>query len=251
MPAAPQLSFPQPGLADADVIRIATLVKQMLTEEIDRLVKEKVALETAELRNTVSTLKADNKKLADSISELEVKLSTRVDDLEQYSRRPCLRIAGLPEQDDEDTDLLVLELAGRLNADVQETDIEVSHRVGPSRGSTDDDRIGDPDGRHIKRREIIVKFRNPKARLSLLKSRTKLRKNKERLYINEDLTPTRKTLAFQCRQLRRVGKIQKTWVYNGTVNILDNGGNKVKISHISHLHPYGIETLLDNPGALH
>ena len=39
-------------------------------------------------------------------------------------------------------------------------------------------------------------------------------------------------------------KYKKTWVYNGTLNILDNAGNKVKISHISHLQPYGIETQL-------
>ena len=94
MSAMLQMSFsqpqPQPGLSDTDVIRIATLVKQMLTDEIGRLVKERVEIETAELRNTVTTLQAENKKLTDAITELEVKFSTRIDDLEQYGRRPCL-----------------------------------------------------------------------------------------------------------------------------------------------------------------
>ena len=104
MPAVSQMSFPQLGLSGTDVIRIATLVEQMLTDEINRLVKVRLELEMAELRNTVISLQADNKKLTDSIAELEVKLSTRVDDLEQYVRRSCLRIAGMSEQEDEDTD---------------------------------------------------------------------------------------------------------------------------------------------------
>ena len=140
MLAVSQMSFPQLGLSETDVIRIATLVKQMLTDEINRLMKDRVELETAELRNTVISLQADNKKLTDSIAELEVKLSTRVDDLEQYDRRSCLRIAGMSKQEDEDTDLIVLELATRLN--IQESDIEISHWVGRSRRrSSDDDRI--------------------------------------------------------------------------------------------------------------
>ena len=97
------------------------------------------------------------------------------------------------------------------------------------------------DPQPSKPREIIVKFRNPKARLALLKGRAALRKKKEKTFINEDLTQTRKSLAFQCRQLKRENKIQNTWVYNGTINILDNAGNKAKISHISELEQYGAQ----------
>ena len=84
----------------------------------------------------------------------------------------------MSEQEDEDIDLMVLELAARLNINVQESDIEVSHRVGPSRRrSSDDDHMDDADeGDDSKPKEIIVKFRDPKARLALLKSRAKLRK---------------------------------------------------------------------------
>ena len=136
IPAVPQMQYSQPctSISDNDVIRIAAVVKQMLSSEIETLVKERVQRETADLKSTISTLQADNKKLTDSVSKLEVKLSSRVDDLEQYSRRSCLRIAGIPETQDEDTDVLVLELAARLNINVQSSDIEVSHRVGPQRG---------------------------------------------------------------------------------------------------------------------
>ena len=136
----------------------------MLSSEIETLVKERVQRETADLKSTISSLQADNKKLTDSVSKLEVKLSSRVDDLEQYSRRSCLRIAGIPETQDEDIDVLVLELAARLNINVQSSDIEVSHRVGPQRGrpAADADGFGMVDDPQPTRtREIIVKFRDP------------------------------------------------------------------------------------------
>ena len=180
---APPMPFPQPGLSETDIIRIASVVKQMLTSEIDMLVKERVERETADMRNAISSLQADNKKLSDSVSRLEVKLSTRVDDLKQYSRRSCLRIAGITESEDEDTDMLVLRLADRLNINVQSDDIEESHRVGPQRRRSGAD-AGDfgmvDDPQPSKPRQIIVKFRNPKARLALLKGRAALRKKKEK-----------------------------------------------------------------------
>ena len=149
---------------------------------------------------------------------MEVTLATKVDDLEQYSRRSCLRIAGIEEKENEDNSELVLELADRLNIDVRLGDIEVSHRVGPlqrrqSANVDDADDIGMMvDSQPSKSRKIIVRFRNRNARLALLKGRAVLRKKREKTYINEDLTQARKCIAFQCRQLKRENKIQKTWV---------------------------------------
>ena len=97
------------------------------------------------------------------------------------------------------------------------------------------------DSQPSKCREIIVRFRNRNARLALLKGRAVLRKKREKTYINEDLTQARKAIAFQCRQLKRENKIQKTWVYNGNINLMDNNGNNVKISHITELVKYDVK----------
>ena len=61
------------------------------------LVKEEVDIVAAELRNSVDAIRADIIKLhvQNSAAELGNKLTCKVDDLEQYSRRSCVRISGI------------------------------------------------------------------------------------------------------------------------------------------------------------
>ena len=227
----------QVGLSDHDVMRIAIQTKLLLAAEIDKLVQEKVLKETADLQNRVTTLETDNKNLQESITVLETTLSTRIDDLEQYSRRSCIRIAGIPETEHENTDDKVLDLAAHLNIQLNPRDIDRSHRVGPVRTSATS--IADEDEPQPTRpREIIVKLRSYQARLSLLQGRKTLRENKEKVYINEDLTKTRKSLAYECRQLKRERKIVKTWVYDGNVFVTNRGGTKLKVTRNNELDEY-------------
>ena len=50
--------------------------------------------------------------------------------------------------------------------------------------------------------EVIVKFNNSDARLHVLKGRSKLRAQRAKIFISEDLTKVRKTLAYECRHLK-------------------------------------------------
>ena len=175
----------------------------------------------------------------------ELKQATvRNDDLEQYSRRACLRIAGINETSNEDVAKKVMELAHRVNANITIQDIDEAHRVGkPSDEATEDlseqeQDISDEPREPKRSQEIIVKFTNYSARLRMLKGRAILCENKQNVFINEDLTKKRRNLAFQCRKLKKDKHIQKTWVYNGNVFILDNDGNKVRITALEDLDPY-------------
>lgn len=65
---------------------------------------------------------------------------TRVDDLEQYSRKNCLKFSGISEQHNEDTEQLVLNTVN--NYILKSTEITLdwysisnSHRLGPPQGS--------------------------------------------------------------------------------------------------------------------
>ena len=90
-------------------------------------------------------------------------------------------------------------------------------------------------------REIIIKFTNSSAQLRLLQGRTKLRDNHiNDIFINEDLTPARKELAYECRKIKRTwqSNVDKTWVYAGYPHIVDKSGNKVKITCMSDLDVY-------------
>ena len=72
------------------------------------------------LQNEVSAL---NKK----VSHLE----KQVDDQEQYSRRNCLLLHGIDEDQDESTDAKVINIVkDKLEIEISASDIDRSHRIG-------------------------------------------------------------------------------------------------------------------------
>lgn len=230
--AQSQTSVMSNVLSDNDVLRVAMKVKAIMVEEIETLVKLKVNEATALLKQDVDFLKEENSKLKDDIKKLENTCKSNIDDLEQYSRRSCVRISGIKEEEGENTDELVLDLARRVSADIRPEDLDRSHRVGrPREVSQNANTLPRP-------REIIVKLTNYRARMQLLKGRAFLRSTKARIFINEDLTSARKEIAYECRGLKRDNKIRKVWTYNGNIFIRDNNDVKKQISSVSELDVY-------------
>lgn len=215
---------PPMALSDADVMRIALQLKGMLRDEIQELVKIEVQQATQHLNAEIQQL---NSSLTMTVQELQSKF----DDLEQYSRRSCIRISGVSETDGENVKDIVMELATHIHADIAPSDIDRSHRVGRKNESNRD------NGNTKKVRDIIVKFTNSSARLHFLKGRKVLREQKAKVFINEDLTSSRMELAFECRELKRneLSIITKTWIYNGSVFVQDKDGNKTKVVSKSDL----------------
>ena len=71
-----------------------------------------------------------------------------IDRLEQYSRRDSVRVCGIAETDNENTNDIVVRVAKDMGVVISPNDISVSHRVGgPRRGRTSD-----------KPRPILAKF---------------------------------------------------------------------------------------------
>ena len=134
-----------------------------------------------ELNKTQSDLAKVQKELK--------KVIVKTDDLEQYSRRSCLRIAGIKETSNEDVTQKVMNLAQSVAAPITLQDIDRAHRVGKSRDDFPDpeENISD-EALGPRSREIIVKFTNTSARLHMLIGRAVLRERNEHTYINEDLT---------------------------------------------------------------
>ena len=78
------------------------------------------------LQTKVATLEKENQDLRDRVEKLEAK----ADAAEQYSRRNCLRITGVPEDKAADTDRYVLDLSRAIGEEIVLTDIERSHHAG-------------------------------------------------------------------------------------------------------------------------
>lgn len=223
-------------LTDDDVIRVASQLKTLLWNDINELIAQRVALAVEPLKLELASA---NTALGQVQKELK-QVILRNDELEQYSRRSCLRISGIPESANEDVSKVVLDIARRVGADIKPEDIDRTHRVGVVRGQNvnrnDENQMA--DGRRFirdKGREIIIKFNNYNARLKMLKGRASLREQKANIYINEDLTKTRKDLAFECRRLLKAKSITKTWVYNGNVYCQDRSNIKVRVTSLEDL----------------
>ena len=220
------MSGPMPPscpISDMDCLRIATIVQKLMRADINQLVKYEVQQATNHLTKKVVTLQKSNDDLSTQVRDLNGK----VDDLEQYGRRMCIRISGVPEMQDENVNDLVMKIRDEIHANVTRHDIDRAHRVGrkDDSGKTDgrDDDITDGQETAAKTvsrsRDIIVKFTNSTARLEFLKGRKSLREMKANIFINEDLTASRMKLAFQCRDLKRDknSSVSKTWVFGGNV----------------------------------
>ena len=161
-------------------------------------------------------------------------------DLQQYTRRNALRITNpaWKEDDDEDTDALILKLAADLDVDLQPWEISRSHRVGKKR-----------DG-YI--RPILVKFLGYRIREKMYKARKDLKKHKtlQKVYINEDLTKATSELAYKAREMKRAEKFHDTFTSDGKVFVkkfpassITLVKNKNKLNHLASLRPFSEVTV--------
>jgi hypothetical protein len=71
-------------------------------------------------------LKLENTNLALKVKSLEKSM----DATEQYSRRNSLRISGIPESSDENTDAIILDISHEIGSDLSLPEIDRTHRVG-------------------------------------------------------------------------------------------------------------------------
>ena len=169
----------------------------------------------------------------------------KVDDLEQYTRRNSVRIMGIPETSNEDTDKITIAIAKKIGAEIDIDQIDRSHRVGLKK-----------DGGA---RPIIVKFTSYRAKAELTSNRRKLatvgadklfpslnwplrpagwNKNRpfvHRVFINEDLTKARAAAAARARSLKKAGKIKDVWLRGGTACVKCNDDKILSVTNIEDL----------------
>eukprot|EP00057_Strongylocentrotus_purpuratus_P032904 XP_789340.3 PREDICTED: uncharacterized protein LOC584387 [Strongylocentrotus purpuratus] len=133
------------------------------------------------------------------------------DDAEQYSRRTCLVISGVPERMNENTDSRIIQLCKEdLGVDIKMDDVERSHRLGQQKPQSDGStkpRIGTTNYSHTPR-NIIVKFNSYRTREQVYSARFKLKnlsdENNHHVYINESLTKKRKELLWKMVVLEKL-----------------------------------------------
>lgn len=236
----------------SDIVHIASELRSVMLPEISSLMKSQlpdikaavasaVKEVTATLKEELKTLREENAELREVNQGFETRLAQVESDndaLEQYTRRNSVRISGVPEEGGEDTDEIVLKIAGELDVLLSPSDIDRSHRVGKLEDSA---RAGARSKAKIRHRDIIVKFATYNARQRLYMKRTELRDSEAtvNLYINEDLTKTRSKLLFDARSLVRVKLIKSAYSSDGKIFIRDTDDRRQLIKNDSDILKFG------------
>ena len=135
-----------------------------LTSMIDQL-KQSIDLKNdhiSDLEQRITKVVQQNVKLSSEVSvmqrHIEDVVEVRIDDLEQYSRKNCLRIEGIKHDRAETNESLTTKVVDELNrygAKISKDDIFRLHRIGRERTRLNGKRIA---------RQTIVRFRNWGAR---------------------------------------------------------------------------------------
>lgn len=141
------------------------------------------------------------KRLSEGLSHME----RRQDEAEQYSRRNCLLLLGVPETEsterENDTERAALDIfTSKLQVDISAGDIERSHRLGSRKQG--------------KSRPIIVKFWSYKNRAKVFSAKSKLKDSGFR--IAESLTKSRMAVLKSARD--RFG-VNRCWTSDGKILI--------------------------------
>ena len=89
---------PSLHMSEDDIVRYATKMNELLADRIETLVKTQVEAVIVPMREKLNKSQSDLAKVQKELKKVIVKN----DDLEQYSRRTCLIIAGIKENDTED-----------------------------------------------------------------------------------------------------------------------------------------------------
>ena len=226
-------SLRSPSLIKSIANDVYDVIAEKLEEQITEKVYQAVSMDLEKYKDEVGAI---TQRMNDMKKEI-IKLQDEKDDAEQYSRRNCLRIYGVPENPGENTDRLVLDIFNeKLGLTVSKEALDRSHRI-PARNAVQHDQekqaSGDvstyadaatKDTRRPKSRPIIVKFSRYNVRSEIYRVRTKLKNvDGPMIYIKEDLTAKRASLLHE---LIKSKKSKSCWTQDGNIFALDPRNSK-------------------------
>ena len=159
------------------------------------------------------------------VSELETANTALRDDSdaqEQYSRRNCMLVHGIPEDQTDTTDAVLSLCNSQLGLDLDRSQIDRSHRLGYRSDTPTADGAGSPP----KPRPVI----SYETRRAIFSSKRKLKGS--RYVVTENLTKRRAELL---RKARTIDGITSTWTIDGRIVCLLENGRKVTVQTDSDL----------------
>ena len=196
---------------------VVTVITEILTTRLSDKLSDKLAdlqKELTEKDKQIGLMKNDILSLTSRVDDLELHL----DNVDQYERRDTVILTGAalpPETTQENTTNVVTQtVREHLKINLKESDISVSHRLGPKKQHHN--------------RPIIVKLVNRSHKQDLIGACIQLR---PQMYVNESLTPKRRSLLNSILAIRKAHKekFQQCYTQDGRITI------KLRNSTVKHV----------------
>lgn len=185
-----------PSINDA----IRNSVSECMKPFVEQINSQRTEIDQLQSENII--LKEENKCLHDKIDDL----SNVVEQLEQHGRRNTLRFHNIPltqNQIKSTDEVLIKFLHEKLDITITDADIDRSHILGKIN--------------RFNKAQIICRFRSWNIKNKIFKSKSKLAKNPDKIFISEDLTQPRRELVVRLNHLRKSQIIQSSWTHDGSI----------------------------------
>ena len=184
-----------------------------------------------QIRNlVVSALRRDNCELNKRVKTLEervIQLEKQVNNVESNNRKSNIEVAGIPEKiADRELRRIVANLFNHVaDSEIRVEDIECAHRIF-SKSS--------PQPTIVRlKRNLIDDLKSKDSKKKLKDVAVKMGWPKEtKIYLNDNLSQTMKSVSYNARLLKNDGFISDTWFSNAAVRIKCNENDKtIKVTH--------------------
>ena len=226
-----------PNLTAKKLEKILDFKLRPLSEQLQEALATVKSLNTKceKMEEALTALQEKNKALQQEYVSLkaqvlssanDLKLAQKcLNDLEQYTRRDCIEIRGIPlpeEPQEEETNDIVLQLSEKMGIPMERKDISISHRIPSSRASVDP--------------AIIVKFVRREMRENLYRARKRLKSITtadlgfpvdKKIFINESLTSKNKELFKDCLKFKKDNSYKFLWTNAGKIFLRRNADSPV------------------------
>ena len=178
-----------------------------ITELIKSEVESFLAKKTSEYEESVKIIKQHVSQLQSKQSSFDIKfemLEKRIDDLEQYTRRPNLRIFGVPVSENEsprDVKSKVIDIITKNKIEIDPNSLDRAHRIGKEKqvSVVNQDAAGNDILTNITTQPIIARFGSFYARTQVYRKRMDIKKSLK-YGISFDLTKARYALLQEAKE---------------------------------------------------
>ena len=186
-------------------------------------------------RVVIDNLMKENKSLQKRARETEkrlVKLERQVNSTEQNNRKNNIEIESIPMSVTQDElREVVAKILNRISSlRIEPNDVEAVHRLFSKK---------QPQPTIVRMRRNLLEDIKSKSAKSKLKDvgREMGFPHGTKIYINDNLSPTMRNIAYQARLLKANNLIADTWFSNAAVRIQRNAGDRpIKITHEEDLY---------------